>query len=292
MENIGFRAHDFGSFGSADELGATIERIKSPSFIQLAIGKVLKPSRPWTEWDEDYVSQIRDALAGHGVSTAVVGCYINPVHPDEDERKKHIARFKRSLMLTKAFGCPIVATETGSWSPTISYNVHTWEEEVFSIFLSSLEEMLKAAEDNDAICAIEPVSHQHTICSVERMVRVLETFPSEHLRVVWDPVNLVPINGIAELDGSHPACPCEEAQRAYWTPALDAFGEKICAIHCKDYVLDDAGLKKGDKPVLTGVFNWKALFKDLRERSIEVPVLLENHNPSTLVETLSALNEY
>lgn len=292
MKNIGFRAHDFGSFPSADALGSAVESIQSPATIQLAIGKVIKPSLPWTDWDEDYISSIREDLARHGVSVAVVGCYINPVHPDEEEREKQLARFIRSLELNKAFGCRIVGTETGSWKGDISYCLETFSDHVFSVFLHSLERMVKAAEDNDAICAIEAVSHQHTICSVERMARVLELFPSDNLRVIWDPVNLVPINGIEEVDGSHPAKPSSEAQRRFYTKALDAFGDRIVAMHCKDYFLKEDGFKKGDVPVLTGVFDWQGLAKELERRRIEVPILLENHNPATLKRTLEVLEKF
>ena len=163
MNDIGFRAHDFGTFTSAQELAKVVSSIKTPSSIQLALGKVIKPSRGWEDWDEEYISSITADLAAYGVSTAVVGCYINPVHPDEDEREKHIRRFIKSLSLTKAFGCRIVGTETGSWTKDISYSAETYTDKVFSVFLNSLEKMLAAAEKHDAVCAIEAVSHHHTI---------------------------------------------------------------------------------------------------------------------------------
>lgn len=292
MKNIGFRAHDFGSFASAEQLGKAVAAIKTPACIQLAVGKVLKPSRPWQDWDEEYISSITDTLSSFGITVAVTGCYINPVHPDEEERKKNIRRFERSLELNKAFGCRIVGTETGSFTPDISYSTETYTDKVFSIFLSSLEQMLDAAVRNDAVCAIEAVSHHHTICSVERMAKVLELFPDEHLKVIYDPVNLVPVNGIRELDGSYPARPSAQAQRNFYTAALDAFQDRICALHCKDYVLTEKGFKKGDLPALTGVFDWENFFKELDRRSISVPILLENHNPATLRQTLASLNKF
>ena len=292
MNDIGFRAHDFGTFTSAQELAKVVSSIKTPSYIQLALGKVIKPSRGWEDWDEEYISSITADLAAYGVSTAVVGCYINPVHPDEDEREKHIRRFIKSLSLTKAFGCRIVGTETGSWTKDISYSAETYTDKVFSVFLNSLEKMLAAAEKHDAVCAIEAVSHHHTICSVERMAKVLSLFPSDHLQVIYDPVNLVPVNGIMETDGSYPAHPSQEAQRKFYTEALDAFGSRICAIHCKDYILNEKGFKKGDLPALTGVFDWKNFFKELKKRNIVSPVLLENHNPATDRKTLLALSEF
>lgn len=290
MIDIGFRAHDFGSFETVEELACTVASYKQPATIQLALGKVIPSARKWQEWDEEYISSVRDTLASHGVSVAVIGCYINPVHPDEEKRAENVARFKRSLELNKAFGCRIVATETGSWTPDITYSAETFEPYVFDIFCKSLEEMLNAAVKNDAIVAIEPVSFHHTICTMERMVRVLEKFQDEHLKVLLDPVNLVPKCGIPELDGSVRRRPSAEAQRRYFMPLLDAFQDRLCALHGKDYILDDNGLKYGKKPILTGVFDWPAFFKELRERGIDVPMSLENHDPKTLRETLKALS--
>ena len=182
-------------------------------------------------------AQFRE-LARRDLHVAVLGCYINPVHPDEEERERQLARFERSLELNKAFGCRIVGTETGSWKGDISYCLETFSDHVFSVFLHSLERMVKAAEANDAICAIEAVAHQHTICSVERMARVLSLFPSDNLRVIWDPVNLVPINGIEEVDGSHPAKPSSELKlhlNVYRHNALAQAVQKGDHVACEAY---------------------------------------------------------
>ena len=292
MFNIGFRAHDFGSFNSASELAKVVSEVKSPAVIQLALNKVIPTAKKCPEWDEEYISSIRDDLAKEDVSVAVIGCYINPVHPDEDERKKQLTRFKRSLELNKAFGCRIVGTETGSWTPKITYSPETYEEHVFEALLSSIDYMLNEAIKNDAICAIEPVAFPHTMCTVERTLRVLNKFQDEHLKLIFDPINLVPRLGIPELDGSYRAIPSEEAQAKYINTCLDAFAPRICALHCKDYVLSEDGHKKGDLPVTTGIFRWDLFFKELRKRNINVPILLENHNPKTLKETLATLNKF
>ena len=110
MLRIGYRAHDLGSFESASELGRRLEEIRSTSFIQLALKKVIPSSKPWQEWDEEYISSIASELKSHGVSIAIVGCYINPIHPDPERRKLEVERFEKSLSLTKAFGCRYVAT--------------------------------------------------------------------------------------------------------------------------------------------------------------------------------------
>ncbi len=290
--NIGFRAHDFGSFSNATALGERVSSIQSPASIQLALNKVIPTTRKWKEWDEEYINTIKEDLAAFGVSTAVIGCYINPVHPDPEEREFHLRRFERSLELNQAFGCRIVGTETGSYSPDLSYSLETQDDKVFEILLSSLDRMLNKAIKEDAICAIEPVAFRHTLSTAEKTQKVLDLFKDDHLKIIFDPINLTPQCGIPEADGSTKTIPTTEAQAAFYKEALNIFDGRICAIHAKDFKLTSEGYKKGDLPILTGVFAWNDFFKELRKRNINVPILLENHNPETLKETLSTLNKF
>jgi len=292
MMNIGIRAHDMGKFSSAEELADVISSIKKPATIQLALGKAVPSAKKWAEWDEEYISSIRDTLKKKGVSISVVGCYINPVNPDPDTRDQHLRRFERSLSLTKAFGCRIVGTETGSWTPDTSFNPETFEDHVWDVFMSSLERMVNAAIKHDAIVGIEPVSYKHTICTIERTVKILDAFKDEHLRIIWDPVNLIPQSGIPEKDGAFRAKPTIAAQRTWCNACLDAFGDRISIIHCKDYTMNPDGSKKWDNPVLTGCFDWRGLFGELRARGIDVPILLENQKIETVKEAIKTLEGY
>ena len=292
MPRIGYRAHDFGSFDSASALGERIESIR-PSFIQLALKKVIPSSRPWQEWDEEYISGIASDLRSHGVEVAMIGCYINPIHPDKEAREKEIRRFETSLSLASAFGCPYVGTETGTFAPDGGFHIETSDPGNLQIFRDSLSRMLEAAEKYDAYVAIEAVARNHTISTVERMADILASFPSERLKTIFDPVNLIPYTGIPEKDGVALRIPSEEAEHRFVTKVLDLYGDRHVAIHCKDYYLDPAtGLKVGDIPALTGVFRWKAFAEELRRRNIDVPWLLENHNPATVRETAETLEKY
>ncbi|MFA6689570.1 MAG: sugar phosphate isomerase/epimerase family protein [Sphaerochaetaceae bacterium] len=289
---LGFRAHDFGKFATADELATVIETFQTPSSIQLALKKVIPTALDASDYTPRYIDGIRQALAAHGVHVAVIGCYINPVHPDPEQLEAHLKRFETHLKFNREFGCRIVGTETGSLNPDCSYHPDTSEPAVFDRLCRSIGRLLEAAVKYDGIVAVEAVSRSHTICSIARMVRLLEKFDTPHLRVIYDPVNLTPWTGIPELDGSVRRHPSQEAQRSFFRQALDAFGDKIVAIHAKDYVLDEAGRKIGDIPLGTGTMDWKCLAQELQERLIDVPVLLENLNPATLTQTLDYLRQF
>ena len=293
MPRIGFRAHDFGSFDSADALGRRVAQTKKPAFIQLALKKVIPSCRPWQEWDEEYISSIASDLKAHGVSIAIVGCYINPIHPDAERRKDEIRRFRKSLSLTGAFGCPIVGTETGTANPSGGYSIATSEPRNIEIFKESLSQMLDEAEKDDAYVAIEAVARSHSISSAERMRKILDSFGTRRLKVIFDPINLIPYTGIAEKDGVPLRSPTAEAESSFVRDILDIYGDRIAAIHCKDYILDPStGLKIGDLPALTGYFRWQAFAGELRSRGIDVPWLLENHDPSTAGLTAETIERF
>ncbi len=279
-----------GKFDSPEELARTIETYKRKSCIQLALNKVIPSSPKYSDYTPEYISSVRDTLGAHGVNVAIVGCYINPVHPDPEKRNEELNRFEISLSLHKEFGCPYVATETGSNNPDSSYNTATFEDRTFSILLSSVERLLKKAESTGATVVLEAVSHKNTICSAERMRRVLDTFKSASLKVIYDPVNLTSWLGIAEPDGSVKAKPSKEATERAIRHDLDLLNPDIVAIHAKNYILDENGFKVGDKPLMEGVLDWKVIFSLLREYKIDTPVLLENFRPETLSQTLSYLD--
>ena len=292
MLRIGFRAHDLGSFNSAAELGQTVEKIRKESFIQLALNKVIPSARPWQEWDEEYISSLSSTLKEHGVSIAIIGCYINFIEPDEEKRRREIARFRKSLSLAKAFGCPYVGTETGNANPTGGFSLDTSDRKNLEIFRDGLSQIVDAAESYGSYVAIEAVSRVHTISSPERLSSILDEFRSDHLKVIFDPVNLIPWTGIPEYDGVPLKVPSEEAEGSWVRSILDIIGDRLAAIHCKDYYLDEDGTKVGNIPALTGCFRWKAFAEELHRRKIDVPWLLENLNPKTVQNTTVTLEKY
>jgi len=287
MMQIGFRAHDLGTFSSVKELAKKAASYKKPVVIHLAMKKTITSALPPSRYTAEYVRSIHDDLASEGVGIAVVGSYVNPVHPDAEIRKQQLDDFVANLRFTKEFGCPIVGTETGSVNPNGSFTPDTSEPQVLDTFRASLEYLLDAAEKYDAIVCIEAVSHAHTICSIERMADIMDRYPTPHLGVIYDPVNLVGFTGIPESDGSFRRHPSREAQKAFFDQALDAFGPRIRIIHVKDYVLTENGTKVGNLTAGTGVMDWNLFSDELDAYGIHVPCTLENLNPATLPQTLA-----
>jgi sugar phosphate isomerase/epimerase len=276
MIQIGLRAHDYGRL-PPEQLADVLAAYNIES-IQLALTKALPSAPPPGSLSPGYARRIRKILETRNISIAVLGCYINPVHPDPAVRVKMLESFEEHLRFARDFGCPLVATETGSCNPDCSRHPDTEKPETFDLFCSSLERLVNTAEKCGAMVGIEPVADQHTISSIEEMAKVLARFPSPALRVIYDPVNLIPGAGLSEN------------QESFFTRAFDAFGSRIAAVHLKDFYMED-GKKKGDLPAGTGSLDYAALFRVLLPGKPWVDLLLENSIPTTAHRTIAFLRE-
>jgi sugar phosphate isomerase/epimerase len=276
MIQIGLRAHDYGCL-APEELAAILSSYEVDS-IQLALAKAFRdPPAPGCV-NPGYARRIRKIMEERNLAVAVLGCYINPVHPDTEEREKSLRLFEEHLRFARDFGCPLVGTETGSLNPDCSWHPGTGGPEVFDTLCFSVERLLKTAERCGSMVGIEAVADRHTISSIEKMMKLLERFPSPSLGIIYDPVNLIPENGP------------EESQERFFRRALDAFGNKIMAVHLKDFRME-GGKKSGDLPAGTGKLDWPCLLGLLKERRPGVDLLLENSDPERGRETIRFIRE-
>jgi sugar phosphate isomerase/epimerase len=276
MIQIGLRAHDYGKL-PPEQLADTLALYR-PASIQLALAKAF-PNAPGPGClSPGYARYIRKTLEARNISVAVLGCYINPVHPDPEERDRSLRLFEEHLRFARDFGCAIVGTETGSRNPDCSWHPDTAKSETFDTLCGSVERLLKTAEGCGSILGIEPVADQHTVSSIELMRKLLARFPSPALKVIYDPVNLIPRGGLTET------------QEVFFLRAFEAFGEHIVAIHAKDFRIE-GGKKIGDLPAGTGTLDYPALLKLLDDKKPGVDILLENSKPATARGTMAFLQE-
>jgi sugar phosphate isomerase/epimerase len=267
MTHIGLRAHDYGKGVTVEELAHILSEFK-PASIQLALSKSFADAPKPGGLSPGYARRIRQILGEQGIAVAVLGCYINPVHPDPFLREKQLRSFEELLRFARDFGCAMVGTETGSCSGDCSFHPDTEKPATFDLFCRSLERLVTVAEKCGSMVAIEAVADQHTISSIEKMQLVLRRLASPSLKVIYDPVNLIPNAGLAE------------SQKNFFTRAFDAFGDEIAAIHAKDFRMEGGG-KSGALPAGTGEMDYSALMKIITERKPGIDILLENSSPAT-----------
>lgn len=272
MLNIGVRAHDFGKM-NPDQLAEQVG-VHGFSHIQLALKKAIDG------FDDDHGKMspgmgnyIRNCFSRSNIDISILGCYINPVHPDRKIREHSLERFSEHLLYARSFGCSIVGTETGSPLPDCSFTEDIYKEETFQDFISSLRIMVSAAEKTGTIAAIEGVADKNCIYSHERMMRTLELIPSPNLGIIYDPVNFLPSERAGDSD-------------SLMKEAFELFGSKIVAVHAKDYTMKD-GKKDGTLPAGQGSLNYHLLLELIHTYSPWIHVLLENNSPGTMKSSLA-----
>ena len=287
MMQFGFRAHDFGRM-TIDTLAQTFSSF-APVPIQLALHKALVDPPPHLgTMSSAYASKIRTTLAQRGISIGVLGCYINPIHPDDGLLDSALQRFEEYLRYASDFGCLVVGTETGSANADCSFHPQTSSERNFDRLCRSVERLVRTAERHGAIVGVEAVARQHTIDSCDKMVRLLDRIDSPSLQVIYDPVNLLPWEGLAEVDGSIGAVPSAQAQTIFFSQAFSAFGDKIVAIHLKDFRYVD-GWKQGSMPPLAGDLDTVGLLELVSRHRPDIDILLENCEPRSAEQTIGTL---
>jgi len=272
MLRFGLRAHDFGPCGKLPESSYILaERIATygVSCLQLALSKAF-PDYPAQAglMSPGFARGIRDIFAAQSLSIAVLGCYINPVHPDSDELDRQLRRFEEHLRFARDFGCAVVGTETGSMNPDCSWHPDTEGKAAFDALCVSVERLAKTAERCGAIVAIEPVADRHSISSIEKTKTLLERIDSPALGIIFDPVNLIPQAGLRESQGE------------FFERAFAAFGSRIVAVHIKDFLTINRKKSEIAAPG-AGEFDFPAFFRLLQVRKPGVDVLMENTSPAT-----------
>ena len=256
--NIGMRAHDI----DCADIPTLAARLKQNNIdtIQLALLKSaqdlnLQPGM----FSPGLARHIGKPLLENGIHISVLGCYINPVHPDPTERAVQIARFKEHIQYAKFLGADMIGTETGSINADFSFNPKNHSEENYQDFLSVMRGLVAYAASLGVYVGIEPVSI-FTIYSPKRMKRFLDDIGASNVLAIFDPVNLITAENY-------------QNQRELLDEAFDLFGDRIAAVHLKDFIIENG------RPVYAlpgdGMLDYPYLFRLLRERKPHVSLLLE-----------------
>ena len=175
------------------------------------------------------------------IRLAVLGCYINPVNPDEKERQKAVAKFIEHLKYAKVIGADMVGTETGRYDAGFKVVPYTYTEGCYQLLLKSMREIVSAAEKLGVIVGVEAV-HDHTLYCPEIMRRFLEDIDSPNVEAILDPVNLISAEHVADQD--------------------------------EDFVMKEG--KPEFAHVGEGLFHYEPLMKNLKKDKPYITMLLEN----------------
>jgi L-ribulose-5-phosphate 3-epimerase len=256
--NLGIRAHDIEK-DSLEELAKEIGR-KGFSCIQLALGKSLPSFYPSPGSLSPGLAQyIGKTFGSAGVQIAVLGCYVNLIHPDLSERRKGLEKFKEHIRYARDFGCGIVGTETGSVLPEMGYSERNFEEKPFLETVESVAELAQEAEKFGVIVGVE-AGVNHPVYSADRLKRLLDLVDSNNVQVIFDPANLITVENYHRQD-------------ELLAEAIDLLWEKIAIFHAKDFVIEEDQVKI--VPAGQGLLNYSLISKLLKDRKPYIQVLME-----------------
>lgn len=130
------------------------------------------------------------AYRAEDIEICGVGGYVNLLHPDPEQRRATIELFKSWLRDMHLLGCRHISTETGSLASTGDWDFHPQNRtpEAWDTLRRILEDVLRVAEEADAVILIEP--YIVNVCHTPELgARLVREFGSPHLRMLMDPTN-------------------------------------------------------------------------------------------------------
>ena len=265
MLQIGIRLHDVNSGLSGEflTLEARAAKAREEGFccVHLAPQKVMKgmPYDPCA-MTEGLAAYFKRVFSANGLDIAVLGCYLNLAHPDENKLSEILERYYANLRMASLCGASMVGTETGCPNAEYKLDRNTHTDEALKIFMSNLEKVAAEAEKWGVTLAIEPVWN-HIVYNPSRALEVIRGIGSRNLRIIFDPVNLLCMENADDRE-------------AVFADAIDKLADHIAMVHIKDFVRRDGKLVS--VAAGTGEMDYRSIIGFLKERKPYIQVSLEN----------------
>jgi len=175
----------------------------------------LKPD--WAVGDK-----IRRSFEQHEIHVASLYGYYNVVDPDLARRKLGEARMEFFIANWKRLGCPVIATETGTFNRQSEWldAPENFTEAAFVQCRDSLARLVRAAEKAGATIALE-VYWRNVIGTIDRVTRLMREIDSPALKLVMDPANYFRNEDFPRM-------------QTMLQEMIQRFGGKIALAHAKD----------------------------------------------------------
>lgn len=258
--DIGLRAHDYGKL----PVEVLFERITKDGFhtIQLAIPKAIEGINRLEEVDEKRLTEIKQAMAQYDMKIAVFGCYVDLGHHDPKVRQEQVNQFLKGMELAKDLGARCIGSET-TYFPLEGSKEE--REAAFEGLVDSVKQIVKKGEEIGLDVAIEPVA-KHTLNTPQLTKKLLKRVPSERLKIIFDPINLLTSDYMKD-------------QVAVWKAAFECLGDRIWALHMKGARMDAEGQLISTSFASSEV-DFKPIIDWIKVHLPETPVLREEIKPA------------
>ena len=267
--NIGIRLHDTAGVTLAEHL-ANAEQ-QGFSCVHLAMQKVIpgfKMGNAPELLTDDLAAEVKETLAKYHQQLAVLGCYLNLATPDQEELERTLAIYKAHLRFARLTDTVVVGTETGA--PNTGYKTvpECYTEESLQLFIDRIRPVVRWAEEEGAIFAIEPVC-RHIVNTPERAERVLDAIKSDNIQIILDAVNLLTPENHTQAD-------------ALVEESIRRFGDRIRVLHMKDYQVVPGEVNVASMGCGLGQMTYDRLLSFARAHE-GIPMTLEDTKPDNAV---------
>ncbi len=262
--NIGIRLHDTAPGTLEQRLG--FARAQGFSCAHLALSKVLPDFRMQDAprlLNSDLAARVRAAFEAEGMDCAVLGCYLALTARDADELRRTREIYRAHLRFARQIGAGVVGTET---PPAVSLGMSSADaqsEEAFALFLDCVRPLVRCAEEEGAILAVEPVC-EHIVSTPERAQRMLEALNSDSVRIILDAVNLLRSDMTDDAD-------------AVIDDAIARLGDRVSVLHMKDFTDAPGEPRPRSSACGTGRMRYSSLLS--LARRYDLPMTLEDTTP-------------
>lgn len=275
---IGIRLHDVNT-GLAPELQtmesrAAKAREEGFSCVHLAFSKVIKGvAFDDCALNEGLAKYTKRVFERQELDVAVLGCYLNLAHPDEEKLREIQSRYFGHIRVAALMGACVVGTETGAPNPQYKLDANTHTDEALETFIRGLAPVVACAETYGVTMAIEPVWN-HIVFDADRAVRVLNTIASRNLRIIFDPVNLLYTGNV-------------ERREYVLRDAMEKLADHIAVVHLKDFVQENGKLVS--IAAGTGEMDYKEILRFMKARKPYIHATLENTSNENAVASRELL---
>ncbi|WP_117170722.1 sugar phosphate isomerase/epimerase family protein [Paraliobacillus sediminis] len=272
--NLGIRAHDI-NFHTEEEIADEVAN-KGLKAIQLALPKSFKQlSFEKGALTPGFAKRINKPFHNIQIDIAVLGCYINMIHPNQEDRRKALDRFKEHIRFARDFNCSIVGTETGNVHAKMGYTTDNFTEKPFLAVVDSVRELVREAEKFGVIVGIEG-GVNHPVHTPELMKELVDRVDSNNLQVIYDPANYITVDNYKQ-------------QEKLFQTAVNLFGDRIVIIHAKDFIVESNQIKM--VPVGKGILDYQQIFSWIKTNKPHIHVLLENTKEPYIDGSISYLKQ-
>ena len=276
MIQLGLRLHDAEKL-PVEELLPLVRR-KGFTCSHLALSKLFKdlPCKP-AALTPGYANYLKRVFTANGIDIAVIGNYLNLLHPDEEYLRDAYEKYYAHIRFASLLGCGMVGTETGAPNREYTFCPECRKDETLSLFIKRLKPIVRCAEEFGVIFAIEPVA-RHSVYDPKSCRRVLDEIGSHNLQVLFDPVNMLDLDNVDHRD-------------ELFQEAIELLGKDIAMVHLKDFVRVNEGYGLKSVGAGTGEMNYTAIMKYLKKEKPFIYATLENTTPENAASCRQAMQD-